>query len=143
MKTLQQHNIEITEALSFIVQEVDFWNVLLGNTSFAIVGIMIYIGAKFHKEILSIGIFKVVWSNINLIGWGTYMATLLAIVLYSFPAAKKVLDGFVLFGDLTAGEVGFIGVGALLMVVNKGKNKNAMLDASFKSTTGIDPHKEA
>lgn len=127
------------EKFTFVVQKIDFWHLLISDSSWGLMGMVLYLLIVYRELILKESIFKVVWKNRNLIGYSFVITTLIAIVYQSFPDIKQFFSEMPFYNE-TLGKLGFVGVGAMAARFASGNAKNNLKDDIFKKKTGIDPN---
>ena len=130
------------ENFKFIVQKVDFWQILTSDTSWSILGIIAYITIAYKDVILTSNVFKVLWKNRSLCGYGLVLSMIIAVVYRSFPDMQEFIVSLPFYNDFL-GAMGFVGVGVATMKFASGKNKDNMINDIFTKKTGFDPNKEA
>lgn len=125
-------------SFTFVVEKIDFWNLLISDSSWAILGIIGYILIVYRGVILKSNIFSTLWKNKGLIGYAFAITTLVAIVYQSFPAITEFMQSMPFYNE-TMGKLGFVGIGAAAMRFTNGENKKQLIKDIFKKEHGFDP----
>lgn len=134
--------IQITESFKFIIQDINFWQILASNSSWGVGGILLYMFIVYRPVIGKENFFKVLWKNRSLISYAFAFTTLIAVIYHSFPDIKNTLQTLPFYNE-ALGNTGFVGVGLAVMRFATGDSKNNLITDIFVKKTGFDPNKKA
>ena len=126
---------------TFVVQKVDFWQVLLSDSSWGLLGMLLYFLIVYRTVILKSNLFKILWDNKNLIGYSFTLTTVVAVVYRSFPEIQETIKTLPFYNDYL-GKLGFVGISAMVMRFANGDMKDKMKTDVFKKATGFDPNED-
>lgn len=128
------------ESYTYLVQDVSFWNVLLSDSSWGLLGLLAFILWEYRSVIMKTNLFKVIWTHKSFMSWCFMMTSIVAIVYNSFPAVEEQLSKIPLYNEYLK-DMGFVGISYAIAYFANGKNKDEIDKDVFKRKTGFDPDK--
>lgn len=127
----------------FLIDNWDFWTVLIGHSGWGIIGIALYFHIVYGKEIVKTNPVTVIRKYWPLMVYSFIGTNLLAVVFIGFPDIERVLSENIPFYNKYLANTGFVGIGALILRFIGGDMKNDLKTDVFIKKTGVDPNKEA